>query len=146
MLYTIFWTLIGIPTGYVTSVIINDINKLLYNKNISKFGKYSIITIIVFFSFLKGYTENDLMTAEYHANNIQAFNTLKHKYKVDIRRYPDSVLEAFFDMSEKVVASVADEGELEKRIYNSYKQYRQYSIDMSPYTEMTFMKARTLKT
>ena len=62
MLYTIFWTLIGIPTGYVTSVIINDINKLLYNKNISKFGKYSIITIIVFFSFLKGYTENDLMT------------------------------------------------------------------------------------
>jgi len=62
MLYTIFWTLIGIPTGYVTSVIINDIHKLLYNTNISKFGKYSIITIIVFFSFLKGYTGNDLIT------------------------------------------------------------------------------------
>ena len=62
MLYTIFWTLIGIPTGYVTSVIINDIHKLLYNTNISKFGKYSIITIIIFFSFLKGYTGNDLMT------------------------------------------------------------------------------------
>ena len=62
MLYTIFWTLIGIPTGYVTSVIINDIHKLLYNTNISKFGKYNIITIIVFFSFLKGYTGNDLMT------------------------------------------------------------------------------------
>ena len=62
MLNTFFWTLIGIPTGYVTSVVINDIHKLLYNTNISKFGKYSIITIIVFFSFLKGYTENDLMT------------------------------------------------------------------------------------
>ena len=62
MLYTIFWTLIGIPTGYVTSVIINDIHKLLYNTNISKFGKYSIITIIVFLTFLKGYTGNDLMT------------------------------------------------------------------------------------
>ena len=62
MLNTFFWTLIGIPTGYVTNVIINDIHKLLYNKNISKFGKYSIITIIVFFSFLKGYTGNDLMT------------------------------------------------------------------------------------
>ncbi len=62
MLYTIFWTLIGIPTGYVTSVIINDIHKLLYITNISKFGKYSIITIIVFFSFLKGYTGNDLIT------------------------------------------------------------------------------------
>ena len=62
MLNTFFWTLIGIPTGYVTCVVINDIHKLLYNTNISKFGKYSIITIIIFFSFLKGYTENDLMT------------------------------------------------------------------------------------
>jgi len=62
MFNTFFWTSIGIPTGYVTSVIINDIHKLLYNTNISKFGKYSIITIITFFSFLKGYTENDLMT------------------------------------------------------------------------------------
>ena len=62
MLNTFFWTLIGIPTGYVTCVVINDIHKLLYNTNISKFGKYSIITIITFFSFLKGYTGNDLMT------------------------------------------------------------------------------------
>jgi len=63
MFNTFFWTSIGIPTGYVTSVIINDIHKLLYNTNISKFGKYSIITIITFFSFLRGYTGNDLMTS-----------------------------------------------------------------------------------
>ena len=75
MLYTIFWTLIGIPTGYVTSVIINDIHKLLYNTNISKFGKYSIITIIVFFSFLKGYTGNDLMT---NILNYESFKPLKN--------------------------------------------------------------------
>ena len=62
MLYTIFWTLIGIPTGYVTSIVINDIHKLLYNINISKFSKYSIITIVTFFAFLKGCTGNDLMT------------------------------------------------------------------------------------
>ena len=75
MLYTIFWTLIGIPTGYVTSVIINDIHKLLYNTNISKFCKYSIITIIVFFSFLKGYTGNDLMT---NILNYESFKPLKN--------------------------------------------------------------------
>lgn len=62
MLYTFFYTLIGIPTGYVTSIFINDIYKSCYNTNIPEFGKYSIITIIVFFSFLKGYTGNDLMT------------------------------------------------------------------------------------
>jgi len=63
MIYTLFfWTLIGMSTGYITNIILNDIHKLLYNTNISKFGKYSIITIIIFFSFLKGYTGNDLIT------------------------------------------------------------------------------------
>ena len=62
MLYTIFWTLIGIPTGYVISKIINDNYKLLYNTNISKFNNYMIIIIITFFAFLKGYTGNDLVT------------------------------------------------------------------------------------
>ena len=61
MVNTFFLTLIGIPTGYVTSKIINNIYKLLYNKNISKFAKYSIITITIFFSFLRGYIKNDLI-------------------------------------------------------------------------------------
>lgn len=59
---TLFWTLIGIPIGYATSIFVNDIYKLLYNTNISNFSKYNIITIIIFFSFLKGYSENDLVT------------------------------------------------------------------------------------
>jgi hypothetical protein len=62
MLNTFVWTLIGIPTGYIISEITNDIHKSLYNTNISKIGKYSIITIIIFFSFLKGYTGNDIIT------------------------------------------------------------------------------------
>ena len=62
MLNTFFWTLIGLPAGYVISIFINDIHKLLYNTNISEFGKYTIIKIIIFISFLKGYTGNDLIT------------------------------------------------------------------------------------
>ena len=62
MISTFFWTLIGIPTGYVTSVFINDAHKIIYNKNISKSVKYSIITMITFFAFVRGYTGNDLIT------------------------------------------------------------------------------------
>ena len=62
MMNTFCWTLIGIPAGYVTSVFINDIHKYVYNKNISKFCRYSIITTITLFSFLRGYTGNDLIT------------------------------------------------------------------------------------
>jgi hypothetical protein len=61
MINTIFYTLIGIPTGYVMSIFIGDIYNRLYKKNISNIVKYSIITSIVFFGFLKGYTGNDLV-------------------------------------------------------------------------------------
>jgi len=86
--------------------------------------------------------ENDVMTAEYHANNIRGFQALKNQHGVDIRRYPDDVMEAFFKMSEQVVASVAEEGDIEKRIFESYNTYRKYSVEMSPFSEMAFMQAR----
>ena len=65
MINTIFYTLLGIPTGYIISIFINDTYNMLYNTNISIIFKYSIIIMIIFFSFLKGYTDNDLITNIY---------------------------------------------------------------------------------
>ena len=62
MFDAIVWTLAGIPVGYVITEIINHSYKLMYNTNVSKFSKYSMMTIIIFCSFLKGCTGNDLMT------------------------------------------------------------------------------------
>jgi TRAP-type mannitol/chloroaromatic compound transport system substrate-binding protein len=86
--------------------------------------------------------ENDILTAEFNANNIRAFHSLKYEHKVDIRSYPDSVSKALYKASEEVVANVANEGEIEKRIYYSYEQYRKYTLEMSPYSEMGFMQRR----
>jgi hypothetical protein len=80
MLYTFFWTLIGIPTGYLTSIFINDVHKSLYYTDISKFGKYCIITTIVFCSFLKGYTGNDLMTNICNYQSFTPFNLSNADY------------------------------------------------------------------
>jgi hypothetical protein len=71
MFTTIFYTFIGIPTGYLISVFINDLYYHLYRRNISNISKYSIITITTFFAFLKGYTGNDLITNIYQYNNIK---------------------------------------------------------------------------
>jgi hypothetical protein len=65
MINTIFYTLIGIPTGYGISIFINDTYNILYNTNISNTLKYSIIIMITFFSFLRGYTDNNLITNIY---------------------------------------------------------------------------------
>jgi len=86
--------------------------------------------------------ENDLMTAEFHANNIRAFQKLKHVNKVDIRRYPDEILKAYFKIGKEVVAEVGEEGPLEKKIYQSYKKYYDYSVAMAPYVELGFLNAR----
>ena len=58
----LLWTLIGIPTKYVTSVFINDAHGIIYNTTIPKSFKYGTITIITLFSYLRGSTGNDLVT------------------------------------------------------------------------------------
>jgi len=62
MINIILWTLLGIPTGYIVSIFINDIHNMVYNRNITNIMKYNIITTVTFLSFLKGYTGNDLVT------------------------------------------------------------------------------------
>ncbi|MCE3231791.1 MAG: dicarboxylate transporter-DctP subunit [Rickettsiaceae bacterium] len=86
--------------------------------------------------------ENDSLTAEFHANNIHAFNVLKYKHKIDIRKYSDSVSKSLFEASKDVVASVAKAGGLEKRIYESYEEYRKYTLEMANYSDMQFIKER----
>jgi hypothetical protein len=65
MINTIFYTFLGIPSGYFISILINDYYNMLYNRHISNTAKYSIITTITVLSFLKGYTGNDLVTNIY---------------------------------------------------------------------------------
>lgn len=86
--------------------------------------------------------ENDVMTAEFHANNIRAFHELKTREKTDIRVYPQEILHAFFKTSETVVAETAMEGKINRQIFESYSKYRKYAMDMAPVSEYGFIKAR----
>lgn len=88
--------------------------------------------------------ENDVMLAEFQANNIRAFHELKQKEHVDIRVYPEEILKAFFHTAEEVVAETANAGDISKRIYESYKKFRQFSMDMADVSELGFMRARLL--
>jgi TRAP-type mannitol/chloroaromatic compound transport system substrate-binding protein len=87
-------------------------------------------------------TENMLMLAEYHANNLRAFEELK-KTDVKIQPYPDEIFKAMFDVSEEVVASTASLGDINRRIYESYSAYRKSSREYAPVMEYGFMKGRS---
>jgi hypothetical protein len=56
------WSLVSIPTGYIMSILMNDLHVKLYKKNMSIVSTRAIMISIICFGFLKGYTGNDLVT------------------------------------------------------------------------------------
>jgi TRAP-type mannitol/chloroaromatic compound transport system substrate-binding protein len=90
-------------------------------------------------------TETQLMTSEYHANNIRSFEVLKKEGTSDIRIFPEEVLKTLFAESDAVVADVANDDVMSKKIFESYSQYREQSRQMAPFAELGFMQARQMK-
>lgn len=90
-------------------------------------------------------TENQLMASEYNFNNVRAFQLLRHKHKVDIRSYPRDVLKQFFVTSREVVEDIASEDPFTRKVYDSYRKFRKYSIDTGYVSEHGFMNGRLLE-
>jgi TRAP-type mannitol/chloroaromatic compound transport system substrate-binding protein len=86
--------------------------------------------------------ENQLMWAEYYANNLRSAEILRKKYDVKLQVYPDDVLKAFFKTSEEIVADVATDGVIEKEIYESYAKFRKASIGYGKVGEQGFLNGR----
>lgn len=87
-------------------------------------------------------TENMLMLSEFQANNLRAYRELRKDSSVNIQPYPDEILKAFFKTSEAVVASTAELGAINRRIYESYEAFRKTAMDYAPVSEYGFMRAR----
>ncbi|MTI16900.1 TRAP transporter substrate-binding protein [Rhodobacteraceae bacterium RKSG542] len=68
--------------------------------------------------------ENNYMYSEFNWNNGSALETLVNKHGVQLKRFPDAVFDAIAGVSEEVVAEVAGEDDLSKRIYDSYIKAR----------------------
>lgn len=88
-------------------------------------------------------TENMLMLSEFQANNLRAYHELRKDGSVKIQPYPDEILKAFFKTSEEVVASTAELGAINRRIYESYAAFRKTAMDYAPVSEYGFMRARS---
>lgn len=89
-------------------------------------------------------TENELMAAEYYANNVRSFAILRDKHQVDIRPYPEKVLKEFYSVAKDVVSSVGGDSDISKRIHSSYESFRKKSMDMGYVAEQGYMNSRAL--
>ena len=85
---------------------------------------------------------NQDMLSEYTARNNQALDTLINKHKVDLRRFPDDVLNTLRKLSDEVVAEVGAKDKLSKKVFESYRSFRDQAKAWHDISERAYLDAR----
>jgi TRAP-type mannitol/chloroaromatic compound transport system substrate-binding protein len=85
------------------------------------------------------------MLSEYTARNNKSLQLLKTEFKdkVTIKRFPDDVLKKLKQVSHEVVAEIAKKDELSKRVYSSFKNYRDQVIAWHDISEKFYLNVRS---
>lgn len=85
---------------------------------------------------------NQDMLSEYTARNNQALDTLVNKHKVDLRRFPEDVLNTLRKLSDEVVAEVGAKDKLSKKVFESYRSFRDQAKAWHDISERAYLDAR----
>ncbi|HHC73318.1 MAG TPA: ABC transporter substrate-binding protein [Thiotrichales bacterium] len=85
---------------------------------------------------------NQSMLAEYTAKNNAALHTLLNDHQVELRRFPDEVLARLRELSDQVVAEIADKDPTSRRIYEAFRGYRDQVVAWHDISERAFLNAR----
>ena len=67
--------------------------------------------------------ENDYLLAEFNTRNQQSLKTLVEEHGVQLRRFPDDVLEVLRGFSLEVMEELAAEDPMSRKVYESYKAF-----------------------
>ncbi len=86
---------------------------------------------------------NQDMLAEYSSRNNAALQTLLNEHHVQLRRFPAEVLSQLRELSEQVVAEIADKDPLSKKVYEAYQAFRSQAVAWSDLSERAYLNARS---
>ncbi len=87
---------------------------------------------------------NQDMLDEYTAKNNDALNTLINEHGVKVRKLPDDVLAELHAASNKALADLAENDELSKKTYESFKKFAEGVKNYHRYSEQAYYEARDL--
>ena len=86
-------------------------------------------------------SENNRMLSEFtYANNVSQKKLID--LGVSIKNFPDDVYKEMFAISNEVVAETANEGDINKRIYNSWSKFKKEARERAPFAEQGYMERR----
>lgn len=86
--------------------------------------------------------ENNIVTADFNANNLRALETLINEHDVILKQLPDEVIDALARASVEVVAETAEYDELTRRIVNSMVSFRENAAQWTTIGEQAFSATR----
>ena len=75
-------------------------------------------------------------------NNANFFQTLKKEHKVDVREFPQDVIDELALKSAETVMELADVDDMAAEVYASYSEYLKNAVEYSVASEVPFYKAR----
>jgi len=67
---------------------------------------------------------NTKMLSEFEKMNLEYLQKIEAEKSVQIKRFPDEVLNKFREITEKVIAEIAKSDEMGKKIYDSYSSFQ----------------------
>ncbi|MCK0069614.1 TRAP transporter substrate-binding protein [Kordiimonas laminariae] len=88
--------------------------------------------------------ENDMMHAEFNANNARALNTLINDHGVELKRFDDAILKRLAEVSAEVIADAANTDELSQKVFKSFSESRTSGMQWGEIGEQAFVHARGL--
>tara|TARA_B100001248_G_scaffold260849_1_gene250230 strand:- start:7454 stop:8575 length:1122 start_codon:yes stop_codon:yes gene_type:complete len=87
--------------------------------------------------------ENSRMLSEFTAANSDAQQKLVNDHKVEVLNFPKQVFKEMIKISNDVVAETAEEGNINKRIYDSWSNFKKIARLRSPFAEQGFINLST---
>ncbi len=84
------------------------------------------------------------MVAEYTYGNTMSLQQLKNDPDVEIRRFPDDVLNRLKEISDEVVAELADSDPKIRKIYDSFSAFKNIAEENQRISEQAFLNTRSL--
>ncbi|MCW8933495.1 MAG: TRAP transporter substrate-binding protein [Gammaproteobacteria bacterium] len=82
------------------------------------------------------------MISEYTTRNQQALDTLVNKHKVKVSKLPDEVLKRLQTLSDEVINEVASTDKMTKKVFESFRSYRDKVKKWSDISELAYLKSR----
>ena len=88
--------------------------------------------------------ENSQSVAFFSAKNTAALETLVNKYKIEVRKFDDSILKALGPISRDVLAESGDHDDLTRRVYESFLSFRKSAMRWGDLSERAYLNARSI--